>query len=404
MRVADRSPTCRSRRGWTRPLRHALALAMLLLPVAAAMPARAALFGPDGLDPAFCRTPSVRQTVVYVDDMMMVEGQIDWARKLAVKLRATLSPGERVTVVRLSPANGQSSEIWSACWPAYTAAQQADIAGQSFLFSRNPLSGIGDQQKFFLGGMGAALTTIYQQAKRPADAVRIAAATAPHKDIIRALASDEGRFAASRVTVRAIIYSDMAENSDLGAVIRPPGAVPHADQGLGGLGERLGTWLRRSVFYAYGVGADIDGDRGFGEQARAFWTQALHGMAATLGGMGADLNVPNLLPVSAYDVPVTLVMDNQSLDGRLSLLTDQDGALVDSWLGISRLGSTGLDGSFRCEPGGACRLDATTTSGLATNAASEHVTLQGPAQGPLNGELGVRAQGMLFKLRSDPRS
>nr|WP_321983598.1 hypothetical protein [uncultured Lichenicoccus sp.] len=381
----------------------ALVLATLLAILAAA-PARAALFGPDGLDPAFCRTPSVRQTVVYIDDMMMVEGQIDWARKLAVKLRATLSPGERVTVVRLSPANGQSSEIWSACWPAYTAAQKADIAGQSFLFSRNPLAGIGDQQKFFLGGMGAALTAIYQQARRPADAARIDASDAPHKDIIRALASDEGRFAASRVTVRAIVYSDMAENSDLGAVIQKPGAVMPADPGLSDLGQKLGTRLRRSVFYAYGIGADIDGDPGFGEQARAFWNAALHGMAGTIGGMGADLNVPNLLPVAAYDVPVSLVMDNQSLDGRLSLLTDQDGALVDSWLGISRLGSTGLDGSFRCEPGGACRLDATTTSGLATNAASEHVTLHGPEPGPLNGELGVRAQGMLFKLHSNPKT
>ncbi len=383
-------------------------LAMLVPLMVAAMPARAALFGPDGLDPAFCRTQSVRQTVVYVDDMMMVEGQVDWARKLAIKLRATLSPGERVTVVRLSPANGQSSEIWSACWPAYTAAQKADIAGRSYLFSRNPEAGIGDQQKFFLGGMGAALTAIYQQARRPADAVRINASDAPHKDIIRALASDEGRFSASRVTVRAIVYSDMAENSDLGSVIHPPGAAPGPDAlgnpALGSLGQKLGTWLRRSVFYAYGVGADIDGDPGFGEQARAFWTQALHGMAATLGGMGADLNVPNLLPVSSYDVPVSLVMDNQSLDGRLSLLADQDGALVDSWLGISRLGSTGLDGSFRCEPGGTCRLDATTTSGLATNATSEQVILHGPAQGPLNGELGVRAQGMLFKLHSDPRS
>ncbi len=380
-----------------------LALLPLLAPAFAPVPARAALFGPDGLDPAFCKTPSVRQTVVYVDDMMMVDGQTDWARKLAVKLRATLSPGERVTVVRLSPANGQSSEIWTACWPAYTASQKADISGQSFLFSRNPLSGIGDQQKFFLGAMGAALTTIYQQSKRPADVVRINAGDPPHKDIIRALASDEGRFAASRVTLRAIVYSDMSEDSDLGEVIPKPGAAPEASPDLGGLGQKLGTYLRRSVFYAYGVGADVDGDPAFGEQARGFWTQALHGMAATLGGMGADLNVPNLLPVASYDVPVTLTMDNQALDGRLSLLTDQDGALVDSWLGISRLGSTGLDGNFRCETGAGCRLDATTSSGLATNAASEHVTLRGPAQGPMNGELGVKAQGMLFKLPADPR-
>ncbi len=369
------------------------ALPVLVLALLAPLPARAALFGQQGLDPAFCNTPSVRQTVLYVDDMAMVDGQTEWARKLAVKLRATLSPGERLTVVRLATATGQSSELWSGCWPGYTAAQQAALARQSFLFSRNPLSGLGDQQKYFLGGMGAALTAIYDAARRPADVVRIDAASPPHKEIIRALASDEGRFSASRVTLRAILYSDMAENSDLGSVFQAASAPT-------GLGQKLGTYLRRGVFYAFGVGSDVEGDPNFPEVARRFWLDALHGMAATLGGMGADLNVPNLLPVAAHDYAVELSMD-QPLEGRLSLLTDADGALVDSWIGISRLGSTGLDGSFRCESGGGCRLDATTSSGLATNAPSERVVLHGPQQGPMVGELGVRAQGLLFRLRTE---
>jgi hypothetical protein len=371
-----------------------LILAALLSPALLPPAAHAALFGQEGLDPAFCKTPSVRQTVVYVDDMTMIDGRTEWARKLAVKLRATLSPGERVTVVRLSPASGQSSELWSGCWPGYTAQQRATFSKQSFLFSRNPLSSLDDQQKYFLGAMGAALTAIYQAAKRPADAVRIDAGDPPHKEIIRALASDEGRFAASQVTIRAIIYSDMAENSDLGSAFKP---VP----GPSDLGQRLGTRLRRSVFYAFGVGADVTNDPNFPDTARGFWSDVLRGMAATVGGMGADLNVPNLLPVAAHDYPVTLTMDKEPLEGRLSLLTDEDGALVDSWLGISRLGSTRLDGSFRCEAGGSCRLDATTSVGLATNAPSEHVVLRGPEDGPLLGELGVRAQNMLFRLRAE---
>lgn len=380
-----------------RPLLRLLSAGLVLAGVTVApVPARASLFGQDGLDPAFCKTPSVRQTVIYIDDMTMVDGRTEWARKLAVKLRATLSPGERLTVVRLSPASGQSSELWSGCWPGYTTAQRADLERRSFVFSRNPLSGLGDQQKYFLGAMGSALTAIYQTAKRAPDAVRIDHAEPPHKEIIRSLASDEGRFASSQVTIRAIVYSDMAENSDLGSVFQP-GPAPT------GLGQKLGTWLRRSVFYAFGVGGDVADDPAFAEQARRFWSDALHGMAATLGGMGADLNVPNLLPVAAHDYPVALTMDNQPLEGRLSLLTDEDGALVDSWLGISRLGSTGLDGSFRCEAGGNCRLDAVTTDGLVTNAPSEHVVLKGPEPGPLAGELGVRAQGMLFKLRTEDR-
>ena len=91
--------------------RRAFLNGSLLAVLAFIHPASAALFGAEGLDPSFCQRPSLRQTVVYVDDMMMAEGKTDWAMKLATKLKATLAPGERVTVVRLSPGNGRSSEV-----------------------------------------------------------------------------------------------------------------------------------------------------------------------------------------------------------------------------------------------------------------------------------------------------
>ncbi len=82
------------------------------------------LGGQSGLDPKFCDQPSVRQTVVYIDDMFMQEGQRDWAEKLFDKLKGTLVPGERVTVVELSPADGQSREAWTGCWPDYAADER----------------------------------------------------------------------------------------------------------------------------------------------------------------------------------------------------------------------------------------------------------------------------------------
>ena len=365
--------------------------------------AQAALFGANGLDPAFCRQPQVRQTVVYIDDTLMIDGQTDWARRLDTKLRATLAPGERVTVVRLSPGggaseagSGQSSELWSGCWPGYAAAEQARLAAQTYLFAQNPLAGIADQQKYFLHDFGAALTQVYLAAKRPADSVRNAAAAAPAKQIIRALASDEGRFAASQVTIRAIVYSDMAENSDLGSVFKPTAGAPS------GLGQRLGTYLRGGVFYAFGVGSDISDDPGLPETARGFWRAAFGSLAAALAGMGADLNVPNILPVTARRYPVTLSLDGQTLEGRLALLAAQDGTLVDSWLGVTRLGIAMLDGSFRCaavRP--SCRLEAVTSMGIATSAASEQVSLSGPEHGPLTGRLGVHAAaGLSFPLQA----
>ena len=355
-----------------------------------------ALFDNYGLDATYCQQAAVRSTVVYIDDMMMADGQTEWATKLGVKLRATLTPGERVTVVRLSPGNGQSKEYWSGCWPDFPAAKKASLAQETYILQQNPVDRIVDQKKYFMRDFGAALTRIYLDAKRPPDEVRVTADKPAQKQILRALASDEGRFADSATTIRAIVYSDLAENSDLGSVFQPPPADPPA------YGQRLGSYLRRGVFYDYGMGEDVRGDPAFPEQARQFWNAALRSMAATVMGLGADLNVPNTLPLRAYSWPVTLSFDAQPLDGRLSLLVGEDGNLVDSWLGISRLGSAAIGGTFKCSGGQetGCRLEAETSAGIATNAPSEHLSLKGNGK-MLSGKLGVRGQGTTFSLQTD---
>ncbi len=354
-----------------------------------------ALFDNYGLDAAYCQQPTVRSTVVYIDDMMMADGQTEWATKLAGKLRATLTPGELVAVVRLSPASGQSKEYWSGCWPDYPAAKKAVLAKETYILQQNPVDKIADQKKYFVRDLGAALTRIYLETKRPAEAVRVSAGSPPQKQILRALASDEGRFADRNTTIRALVYSDMAENSDLGSVFQPGATEPPA------YGQKLGSYLRHGVFYAYGVGEDVRGDPAFLEQARGFWSGALRSMAATVMGLGADLNVPNTLPLHAYSWPVTLAFDSQALDGRLSLLVGDDGNLVDSSLGISRLGSAALSGTFKCAtgPDGACRLEAETSSGIATNAPAEALSLRGTAKS-LTGKLGVRGQNTTFSLKT----
>jgi hypothetical protein len=354
-----------------------------------------ALFDNYGLEASYCQQPTVRSTVVYIDDMMMADGQIEWATKLAAKLRATLTPGERVSVVRLSPANGQSKEYWSGCWPDYPAARKAALANQTYILQQNPVDKIADQKKYFVRDLGAAMTRIYLDSKRLPEATSITAGSPPQKQILRALASDEGRFADSATTIRAIVYSDLAENSDLGSVFQPAPADPPA------YGQRLGSYLRHGVFYDYGMGQDVHGDPAFPEQARAFWNAALRSMAATVMGLGADLNVPNTLPLHAYSWPVTLAFDGQALDGRLSLLVGEDGNLVDSWLGISRLGSAAIGGTFKCPAGqdAACRLEAETASGIATSAPSELLTLRGTAKA-LAGKLGVRGQNTTFALKT----
>jgi hypothetical protein len=78
-----------------------------------------------------------------------------------------------------------------------------------------------------------------------------------------------------------------------------------------------------------------------------------------------------------------------------------DGNLVDSALGISRLGSAAITGTFKCgdSADSACRLLAETETGIGTNAPRETLRLKGIAKA-LTGTLGVRGQNTTFALKT----
>lgn len=355
--------------------------------------------GSVGLDPSFCRQHNLRQTVVYVDDTILVDGQTGWAITIYNKLKATLVPGERVTLVELSPAVGQSNEVWSGCWPSYTAEERAKLASQTHFFSRSPLASLNDQQNYFARDLGIAAEKIQQKGQRAPSAVNIDPANPPHKSIIRALASDGARYSHSDSTTRAIIYSDLAENSDLGSVFKTELDSPP------NFGDKLGTYLRRSVFYAFGVGNDIQGGGRVIDSIRSFWENTLRSMAANLGGFGSDLNVPNVVPVVARAYNVTLKESDQNLVGRLSLLADSEGTLVDSWIGITRLRNASINGNFRCTGSGksyACTLQATTVGGVVTMSPVESINLSSHGTSTLTGQIGVQGSNVLLPLTATP--
>ena len=369
----------------------AAALLVAMFVVFRSQPAYA-LFDNQALDPAFCKTQAVRQTVVYVDDLLMIDGRTAWVGDLIRKLRASLAPGEKTTVVELNPVTGTSTEVWTGCWADYTPEQRASIEkSRPYLFTRDPLDALADQQKSFARDLNAAVSKIYFKSKRPVGDPVTDGEKMPQKQLLRALASDEGRFTNSGVTVRAIVYSDMAENSDLGRAfkpVRPDEWVNYA--------EKLGTHLRKSVFYVFGAGESSSGTPAVMENTKAFWSQALRSMSANLGGFGSQLNVPNGVPVASWFFDTTLKEGDQELDGKLSILTDTDGEVVDSWMGFSRLNIAGVTGTFRCD-GTACKLNASTTAGLATDRPSETLLLNG-TRDHMTGTLGVSGTKALFPL------
>lgn len=375
---------------------HKLLVAPALLLLSVAIPpvalAEGGMFGGGTtLDPSYCKMDAPRQTVVYLDDTNMVSGKTDFARTIVQKLQQTLMPGERTTVVELSPANGQSKEIWTGCWPGVSPKQRAALANQSHFFSSDPLSRLKYQQGFFLRDFGGAATKIYKTAVRPVSDVSIDPANPPKKSIIRALTSDGARYSSEHGTIRAILYSDMAENSDLGSVYKT--APDKVD-----FGEQLGTNLHRSVFYVFGVGGTVKDDGRTGDTIRKFWGKAFASMAADVAGMGSDLNVPNAVPEQGQTYEVTLRENGTELHGRMSILWDHDGRLVDSWIGVTRLSSVLLNGYWRCDVDTKqCELTAQTLGQFVTDNKSETLSLKRSNEGAsldggyetLHGTIGV---------------
>lgn len=369
---------------WSRRVALTVTLLVSLIPGGAAI--AGSLLGPSHLDRSFCSLPTYRQTIVYIDDTILVNGSNSWALELNGRLRASLMPGERVTIVRLSPVTGTSHEIWSGCWPDLTAEERQEHRQSWFstITSGSLLSQLRQQQSLFTRDINRALTEIYAKAHRLQPHTRIRVADAPKKQIIEALASDAARFSQSHKTNRVIVYSDLAQKSSIASVFSSPPAAP-VD-----FGTKLGVYFPHTLFYFYGVGSDISGDPGYLSSAHHLWRQILASMSAALAAMGSNLAVPNRIPADAFHYGVKIDRQGETLYGKMWLLTDSDGHLIDSWLGISRLWTVPITGIFTCRQGSSCRLRATTVGSLTTSSNTESLDMTGPSPMKLTGVVGVR--------------
>jgi hypothetical protein len=346
----------------------------------------AQLFGSTGLDPSFCQQKTFRQTVVYVDVLTLQQGQTAWAVDLEGKLKATLTPGERVTVVELLPTNGTSQQIWSQCYPDYSPEMKAQIAKKTYFFSGNPLNSLTTQQGFFMNGFGSALTKIFADAAKVSHSLNDDATQPRSAEIIEALASDGARFSQSPDTVRAIVYSNLAQNSSLGNVFAKISPPPDD------FGQKLGTYFRHGIFYFFGVGTSIINDETYLADSKVFWTSAMTSMDSPVEGFGSDLNIPNEVPIASYQYDLHLNFNGTPLTGKASFLVDADGNLIDSWVGISRLTIVGVSGTFICSGSNNtnCTLTATTNGGLTTKSATEDLVMNGDDTSSLKGTDGVQ--------------
>lgn len=344
------------------------------------------LFGSNGLDASFCRDKTFRRTVVYVDYDSVRTGHEVWAENLENKLRATLAPGERVTVVELFPKTGTSRRLWSACWPNFTAAQRSTLRRKTFIFSSNPLNQIRQQQGFFFNGFGAAITQIFLARAKDLKGSVGSGSKSTHSEILESLASDGARFSQTTKLIRAIVYTDGAQDSDLGSVTSSPPKLAN------NAGKALGTYFHNSIFYFFGIRNPGNNDSDYLANSRQFWSGALSSMETVLVGYGSALSIPNSVPSGEHRYRIRLTRKNLKLSGSMVLLTDQSDNLVDSFISVNRLGVVALNGHFECgtAPNRDCSLRASTNRGLVTTDTSETVSMKtSGSDGVLKGSIGV---------------
>jgi len=333
-----------------------------------------AIFGADEFNiEKFCEAKSPRQTLIYVDEKILIKEETQWAKDLLAKLSTNLVPSERVTLVRLAPETGETHDLWKGCYPDYNQTEFAKVKQENGgFFGNDPVKQLKHQQAFFRKQLGDALGKLLNQSGRNRSEVQIDINHPPKKQIIRALSNDGARFDSSHGAVRAIIYSDMVENSDLGSSIKSKADSAAVNSALD---------FKNAVIYVYGAGSTLSGQGAITDGIKSYWEKLINSSEGHLSGFGANLTVTSSAPVSlqAYAVEILIDKDKDIRSGKMQLFIDNEGHLQDSFISVTNKRQSLLqEGAFNCQEA-RCTLSAHVPTSL--------ITAQGVAEIKLNGPL-----------------
>jgi hypothetical protein len=260
-----------------------------------------------------CNDHMPRQTVVYLDELDIVKSDTVLSLTLAFKLTSSLMPGERLSIVKLGTSDGTSTQTWTGCWP---------------IADKDPVENLKAQVDTSRQ-ISDAVQALLDQTQRTLKDAMVDAQHPPKKQIIKALSSDVNRFRSStEPTVRAIVYSDLGENSNLGSAYNPGEMYDN----------KQSVYFTRGVFYFFGIGKYMINATNYSSNAIKFWNNVIAAMSGVVEAITPDFDVPPVIPKIGYYYDVVLHYNNgDDLPGKLFALADQDGKLIDSWIGISHL-------------------------------------------------------------------
>ncbi|BBA34909.1 uncharacterized protein sS8_2966 [Methylocaldum marinum] len=314
----------------------------------------------------FCDVKSARQTLVYVDDQMLVKGEIQWAKQLIAKLSANLVPSEPVTLVKLATESGTAQELWKACFPDYPpgelAKKQQAGGWLDKITKADPAKQLKEQQAIFRGQMGGALEKLLAESDREF------VGTPEKKQVVRALENDLARFDTRDGMIRVVVYSDLLEKSDL---IDSAGAKPEAARKLA---DTRKLNFQNAVFHVFGTGQSDSG----ADDLKSFWEAFFESGSGSLADFGSELVLSSKAPgaFKTYEVEIALSKDDVRR-GKLLMFVEGDGKLQDSILTVgTKQRSLVDDGEFLCQQK-SCSLQGKARSPLIVAEGKEEFSLSG---------------------------
>lgn len=323
----------------------ALALIIMVLAVSPAMADNhdTGIFRSGDLK-KYCKNAAPRQTIIYVDQSSVLPGDKKWAEQIINKVK--LIPHERLTILKMDVQQGSVSELFSSCFPKFTAEEIESTKNQEGLISKLLGSSLDDVKKdrqLFLKARNFALSKIIIESKDQPKPVA-QETKLPNKSIAEALFYDEKRFDLQNGIPRIIIYSDMMQSS--------PNISPSENElsrkKIKEKARAFPTGFNMAEVHVFGVGTTMKLGTSIQQKFEGFWRSYLEFNGAYLEQYSNNLTIPEQQIEEIDYWQGAIVLNDLHLETFIRFMTNKRGKLINSWLDIPQLGFIPISGKKSC--------------------------------------------------------
>jgi hypothetical protein len=326
--------------------RLCIILPWLITPVASA----SAQFWDQPIEYCKMKSPTLRETAIYIDTSAIPTDGGDWVNSLIKRLN--LASREHLTVSAISPSTSTSRQLFDTCFPGLTSSELAEQEAKRHVgqkvFGRALDRRLKDDQDAFNGKLRAEL-------------LRIRAEPSPigkGTDILRALSLDRQRAPRQDRFWRLIIMGSF-NSQPLEAALAGIARIDTPD-GVNAAVNRYPAEFGGAEIYIFGLGASTG--QYTETQIERFlrgYFQRTHANLVSFGSALAAQSGTVYLPPSVYSGRWQSIVQPQGGRATAWFVKPAEGGEVSGWFyiyGSKEIFSVPIGGSWYCGNSGECQF------------------------------------------------